>query len=72
MPNAIKNTSVYPNIGLSRIGSQDNSFISLEPGGGIGPTGNIYGWYNGIVPLPGKYIVYINDSTPTGFDAGPK
>jgi hypothetical protein len=58
MPNAVKSPStLIP--ALAKTSNITSGYILLAPDGGIGPT-SVTGWYNGITPQPGKYIVYYN------------
>jgi hypothetical protein len=58
MPNAVKSPSLLIPA-LAKTSNITSGYILLAPDGGIGPT-SVTGWYNGITPQPGKYIVYYN------------
>lgn len=51
MPNAVKYTLTAPT------GAIQKGTVSIGVDGGTGPTGTT-GWYNGIPPTNGKYIIY--------------
>jgi len=55
MPNAVKYTTSSPT------GAIQKGTVSLGVSGSFGPTGTT-GWYNGITPQSGKYIIYDVDS----------
>jgi len=57
MPNAVKYSTTQPTGGILK------SNVALGVSGSFGPTGTT-GWYNGITPQSGKYIVY---NTNTGY-----
>ena len=58
MPNAVKYITSPPN------GSIQKSNIALGVSGSFGPTGTT-GWYNGITPASGKYVIYETSPTAT-------
>jgi len=58
MPNAVKYSTTQPTAAIKK------GDVVLAPGGNLGPT-NTTGWFNGVVPQEGKYIVY---STNAAFD----
>jgi hypothetical protein len=55
MPNAIKYSTTQPS------GSIQKGVVSLGVSGSFGPTGTT-GWYNGINPQAGKYVIYQTNS----------
>jgi hypothetical protein len=60
MPNAIRNSNSIPINGFTKPASITSGYyISLAPDGGVGPTPTT-GWYSGITPQSGKYVVYYN------------
>jgi hypothetical protein len=55
MPNAVKYTTTAPS------GAIQKGTVSIGVNGGTGPTGTT-GWYNGLTPTTGKYIVFETNS----------
>jgi hypothetical protein len=51
MPNAVKYSTTQPTGGILK------SNVALGLTGNLGPTGTT-GWYNGITPASGKYVIY--------------